>query len=125
MIEPISLELLIGFTRDATGLTALTIAQGGVYSELFSRTKHSHNLIILPLTKNSIKHALKALDIYPIFEGYRGLPKANLEKTIEVIIKISSLIEKNKKYIEEIEINPLIITPHNAYAADALISIKK
>ena len=125
MIEPISLELLIGFTRDATGLTALTIAQGGIYSELFSRTKHSHNLIVLPLTKKSIKHALKALDIYPIFEGYRGLPKANLEKTIEVITKISSLIEKNKKKIEEIEINPLIITPHNAYAADALISIKK
>jgi len=124
MIGPISLELLIGITKDETGLFALTIAQGGIYSELFSKTINSKELIILPASKKTIKQALKSLAIYPIFQGYRGLPKANLKKTIEVIMKISSLIEENNKNFEEIEINPLIITPKNAYAADALISIK-
>ena len=124
MIGPISLELLIGITKDETGLFALTIAQGGIYSELFSKTINSKELIILPASKKTIKQALKSLAIYPIFQGYRGLPKANLKKTIEVIMKISSLIEENNKNFEEIEINPLIITPKNAYAADALISIQ-
>ena len=124
MIGPISLELLIGITKDETGLFALTIAQGGIYSELFSKVVNSKELIILPASKNSIQKALKSLAIYPIFQGYRGLPKANLKKTIEVIMKISSLIEENNKNFEEIEINPLIITPKNAYAADALISIQ-
>ena len=124
MIGPISLELLIGITKDETGLFALTIAQGGIYSELFSKAVNSKELIILPASKNSIQKALKSLAIYPIFQGYRGLPKANLKKTIEVIMKISSLIEENNKNFEEIEINPLIITPKNAYAADALISIQ-
>ena len=124
MIGPISLELLIGITKDETGLFALTIAKGGIYSELFSKTINSRELIVLPTSKKSIKQALKSLAIYPIFQGYRGLPKANLKKTIEVIMKISSLIEENNKNIEEIEINPLIITPKNAYAADALISIQ-
>ena len=124
MITPISLELLIGITKDETGLFALTIAQGGVYSELFSNTRNSKSLVILPTNKNSIKEALKELTLYPIFKGYRGLPKANLEKTIDVILKISSLTVENKINIEEIEINPLIVTPKGAYAADALISIK-
>ena len=54
MIGPISLELLIGITKDETGLFALTIAQGGIYSELFSKTINSKELIILPASKNSI-----------------------------------------------------------------------
>ena len=125
MIAPISLELLIGITKDKTGLFALTIAQGGIYSELYSNTRNSKSLVILPTNKNSIKEALKELTLYPIFKGYRGLPKANLEKTTEVIFKLSSLTVENNINIEEIEINPLIVTPKGAYAADALISMKR
>ena len=73
----------------------------------------------------AIKEALKVLTLYPIFKGYRGLPKASLEKTTEVIFKISSLIVENNINIEEIEINPLIVTPKGAYSADALISMKR
>ena len=104
---------------------ALTIAQGGTYSELYSNTRNSKSLVILPTNKNSIKEALKELTLYPIFKGYRGLPKANLEKTTEVIFKLSSLTVENNINIEEIEINPLIVTPKGAYAADALISMKR
>ena len=68
---------------------------------------------------------MKELTLYPIFKGYRGLPKANLEKTTEVIFKLSSLTVENNINIEEIEINPLIVTPKGAYAADALISMKR
>ena len=125
MIAPISLELLIGITKDETGLFALTIAQGGTYSELYSNTRNSKSLVILPTNKNSIKEALKELTLYPIFKGYRGLPKANLKKTTEVIFKLSSLTVENNINIEEIEINPLIVTPKGAYAADALISMKR
>ena len=75
MIGPISLELLIGITKDETGLFALTIAQGGICSELFSKAVNSKELIILPASKNSIQKALKSLAIYPIFQGYRDFQK--------------------------------------------------
>ena len=40
-------------------------------------------------------------------------------------MKISSLIENPLHDISELEINPLIITNRNAYAADALIEINR
>ena len=123
MLKPNIMELLVGVTRDETGLLALTLSPGGVLSELHARIEENKKTLILPTNAKIIEEALKSLNLSPLFDGYRGLLKANLKKTIEVIIKISSLLENPSLNITELEINPLIITDKNAYAADALIEI--
>ena len=123
MLKPNIMELLVGVTRDETGLLALTLSPGGVLSELHARIEENKQTLILPTNAKIIEEALKSLNLSPLFDGYRGLLKANLKKTIEVIIKISSLLENPSLNITELEINPLIITDKNAYAADALIEI--
>ena len=86
---------------------------------------NNKKILILPIDERMVEDSLKSLPLSPLFEGYRGLLKANLQKTIEVIMKISSLIENPLHDISELEINPLIITNKNAYAADALIEINR
>jgi len=110
-------------TKDETGLFAMTLSPGGILSELHAKISSNKKTLILPTTEDIVADSLKSLPLSPLFEGYRGLLKANLTKTIEVIMKISSLIEDPTISISELEINPLIITNKNAYAADALIEI--
>ena len=123
MVVPNIMELLVGVTKDETGLFAMTLSPGGILSELHAKISANKKTLILPTTEDIVADSLKSLPLSPLFEGYRGLLKANLTKTIEVIMKISSLIENPHLNISELEINPLIITNKNVYAADALIEI--
>ena len=125
MLEPNIMELLVGITKDETGLFAMTLSPGGILSELHAQISNNKKILILPIDKRMVEDSLKSLPLSPLFEGYRGLLKANLQKTIEVIMKISTLIENPLHDISELEINPLIITNRNAYAADALIEINR
>ena len=125
MLEPNVMELLVGITKDETGLFAMTLSPGGILSELHAKISNNKKILILPIDERMVEDSLKSLPLSPLFEGYRGLLKANLQKTIEVIMKISSLIENPLHDISELEINPLIITNKNAYAADALIEINR
>mgnify|MGYP001188191800 FL=1 len=125
MLEPNIMELLVGITKDETGLFAMTLSPGGILSELHAQISNNKKILILPIDERMVEDSLKSLPLSPLFEGYRGLLKANLQKTIEVIMKISSLIENPLHDISELEINPLIITNKNAYAADALIEINR
>ena len=123
MVVPNIMELLGGVTKDETGLFAMTLSPGGILSELHAKISANKKTLILPTTEDIVADSLKSLPLSPLFEGYRGILKANLTKTIEVIMKISSLIENPHLNISELEINPLIITNKNVYAADALIEI--
>ena len=123
MVVPNIMELLVGVTKDETGLFAMTLSPGGILSELHAKISANKKTLILPTTEGIVADSLKSLPLSPLFEGYRGLLKANLTKTIEVVMKISSLIENPNLNISELEINPLIITNKNVYAADALIEI--
>ena len=125
MLEPNIMELLVGITKDETGLFAMTLSPGGILSELHAQISNNKKILILPIDERMVEDSLKSLPLSPLFDGYRGLLKANLQKTIEVIMKISSLIENPLHDISELEINPLIITNKNAYAADALIEINR
>ncbi len=62
---------------------------------------------------------LKSLRLWPILQGYRGQPAANLDRLIEVIIRFSCLITDYPE-IREFEINPLLVTPQDVIALDAV-----
>ena len=58
---------------------------------------------------------------YPLLEGVRGMQPADIETLVEVILKVSRLAVDFAGEIEEFDINPLIVLPDGALAADALI----
>ena len=74
-------ELIVGVTRDPTGLMALTIGAGGILTELLRDSA----TLILPATAEAIGAALAGLRLFPILEGYRGRPAADLAAVTEAI----------------------------------------
>ena len=117
MVDDIVLELLVGIVHDPAHGMLLTLAAGGVLTELLSDTSS----IMLPSSEDEILECFNKLKISKIITGYRGAIGADVNQLIEAIMKIQNLVLDNKDKIFEIEINPLIVTSSEVIVADALI----
>ncbi len=110
-------ELLIGVVRDPAHGFVLTIGTGGVMTELLKDTRS----VLIPASASHIKTALSELTIAPVLAGYRGQDAADTDQIVSAIMAVQDYVIANANHIAEVEINPLICTPTQAVAADALI----
>ncbi len=114
-------ELIVGLTRDPVFGPVMTVGTGGVLVELL---KDSATLL-LPTTRGDIETALRSLRMFPLLDGYRGRPKADLDAAIAAIEKIARFAVAHAGGIEELDINPLIVCAEGkgAWIADALLVV--
>lgn len=114
-------ELIVGLTRDPVFGPVMTVGTGGVLVELL---KDSATLL-LPTTRGDIETALRSLRMFPLLDGYRGRPKADLDAAIAAIEKIACFAMAHAGGIEELDINPLIVCADGkgAWIADALLVV--
>jgi len=117
MITGTVMELIVGLARDAQFGLYLTIGSGGVLVELWQDAQ----FLLLPTNREEIHTALFSLKLSPLLQGFRGQPAANIETVIDVVEKIAQFALEQAENLEELDINPLIVTQEAALAADALI----
>ncbi|NOY49481.1 MAG: bifunctional acetate--CoA ligase family protein/GNAT family N-acetyltransferase [Chlorobi bacterium] len=113
-------ELILGIKKDKLFGTIMLAGMGGTKAELFQDKR----LEFPPLNEQLARQMIESLKIYPLLEGYRGSKKLNIDKLIEVIIRLSYLAADYPE-IEELDINPVIVTPDDVIALDARIVIDK
>lgn len=114
-------ELLIGVVRDPAHGFVLTLAAGGVMTELMQDSQS----LLLPVTRDEVTAALGRLRMAPLLRGYRGKPGADMQAIIGAIMAVQDYVTDHADRLQEVEINPLICTPARAVAVDALIRIAK
>jgi len=110
-------ELLIGVVKDPAHGFVLTLGAGGTLTELLTDSAS----MLIPATRDNIDAGLQSLKSAKLLNGFRGTPTANIPAVIDAITAIQSYVLANADGLEEIEVNPLICTPNDAIAADALI----
>ena len=117
MIGDAVVELLVGIVHDPAHGMLLTIAAGGVLTEILSDTSS----ILLPSSKSEVLDCFNQLKISKIAKGYRGALGVDINQIIDAIMKIQDFVLDNRDKLFEIEINPLIVTTSEVIVADALI----
>ncbi len=117
MIEEGVCELLVGVTRDPAHGFVLTLAAGGIFTELLN----DQLSLVLPVGAKDVTVALKQLKLYRLLAGYRGKPAANLDNITKAVMAVQDYVFAHINEVEEVEINPLMATPKRAIAVDALI----
>ncbi|WP_272001985.1 acetate--CoA ligase family protein [Roseovarius sp. ZX-A-9] len=110
-------ELLIGVVCDPAHGYVLTVAAGGILTEILQDAAS----LLVPATEAEIGAALDGLRIAPLLRGYRGKPAADRAAIIAAIMAVQAYTLAQGSALEEVEVNPLICTPDGAVAADALI----
>ena len=113
-----AVELIAGFKKEKVFGTVMMVGMGGTTAELFN----DQRLEFPPLNEQLARQMLQSLKIYPLLEGYRGSPPKNIDKLVEVLIRLSYLAADYPE-IEELDINPLIVTPDKVIALDARIVV--
>jgi acetyltransferase len=112
------IELIVGTKKDPIFGTVMLVGMGGVTAELFK----DNRLEFPPLNEQLAHQMLKSLKIYPLLKGYRGDTPKNINKLIEVLIRMSYLAADYPE-IAELDINPLVVTPTDVIALDARIVV--
>jgi acyl-CoA synthetase (NDP forming) len=119
MVEGGVAELIVGITRDPLFGPVMTLGTGGILVELL---KDSATLL-LPASRDDVEAALRGLKLFPLLDGFRGRPKADLAAAIDAVLKISDFALANADTLAELDINPLIVCAEGkgAWVADALL----
>ena len=115
-----AVELILGIKKDPIFGTCMMIGMGGTGAELFK----DKSLGFPPLNERLARRMLENLKIYPLLKGYRGSKPKNIDKLIEIMIRMSYLAADYPE-IAELDINPLLVTPDDAIALDARIVLDK
>jgi acyl-CoA synthetase (NDP forming) len=113
-------EILVGVTRDPTGLMLLTLGAGGIMAEMLEDAAS----VLLPATDEDIRAALARLRIAKVLGGWRGRPAADIGAIVAAVQAIAAYAAGEPRLIE-LDVNPLIATADRAVAVDALIRLSE
>ena len=112
-------ELLVGIKKDAQFGLVMVIASGGILVELYRDAV----TLLLPVTENQVKQGLSELKCYPLFNGYRGKPKCDIDDLVKNILSIADFAQSRSHDLLEMDVNPLMVTSAGSVAVDALIRV--
>ncbi|MEI6455797.1 MAG: bifunctional acetate--CoA ligase family protein/GNAT family N-acetyltransferase [bacterium] len=115
-----AVELILGIKKDNVFGTVLMVGMGGITAELFA----DKALGFPPLNERLARRMIESLKIYPLLKGYRGSPPKNIDKLIQVLIRLSYLAADYPEIVE-LDINPLLVTTGEVIALDARIALDK
>jgi acyl-CoA synthetase (NDP forming) len=115
MVGP-GVELIIGTRRDPLFGPLIMVGLGGVTAELFKDVA----VALAPVSEFEAEKMLRRLTSFPLLDGWRGAPKADLAAARRAISAISCLAAAEPR-ISLIEVNPLRIMTNGALALDAVI----
>lgn len=114
---PQGLELLVSVTGSADGFPPiLTVGMGGVTTELFKDVCSS----TAPVNRSSALELLRGLQMFPLLEGFRGMPGIDLAALSDQLSQLSTIGHRLPKN-SVLEINPIRIIGSHVYCLDSLL----
>lgn len=115
-----SRELILGAKRDVVFGPVLLVGAGGVAAELYRDSA----IELPPLDENLAMRMLKSLRSWPLLEGFRGRPGIDVDRLVDVLLRLSTLVVDCPEILE-LDINPLWVTPDQAVALDARVLVRR
>ncbi|WP_135450824.1 acetate--CoA ligase family protein [Tabrizicola caldifontis] len=109
-------EVLLGLRRDPVYGITLTLGLGGVTAEVLADTV----TLVWPVGEAEVLEAAKGLRLWPLLDGYRGRPRADMGAVAALAVRLGALMAADAS-LEEIEINPVMVRETGAVAVDALV----
>ena len=97
-------EVILGMNRYPIFGPLIMFGMGGIFVEIFKDVVFR----IAPIGRNNAQTMIKSVKVFPMLDGFRGSPKADIEMLQKMIVSLSDLVLDNPE-IREIDINPLLV----------------
>ena len=122
MVSATLVEFIVGVARDPVVGLHMLLGAGGVGVEALPDSA----VLLMPVDADDVLSALRALRVWPLLDGWRGAPPADLEAVAAVVLAVQRFVMDHAESLEEFEINPLMVGEQGtgAVAADALVRLR-
>jgi len=117
---PQGVEMLVGVVHDPLFGPVVACGAGGTAVELLKDV----SVRITPLTDLDAVEMLRTLATFPLLDGYRGAPKADVTAIEEVLLRVSEMVEALPE-IAEMDCNPVMALPEGAVIVDARVRVER
>ena len=123
MISPMikgGFECILGAKIDPVFGPIVMFGLGGIYTEVMKDISFAE----APLSTKKAEKMILSLKSKDIFYGARGQSSVDIKSLITAIVNLSNLIAANSDQIDQVEMNPILVSQNNVVALDALIVTK-
>ena len=114
---PAGVEVIVGSHNDPVFGPVVMFGLGGIYVEVYKDISFR----IAPLTKQDALEMIDEVKGKAVLTGARGKKPMDLDAIADVLVKVSDLVTDCRDSIQELDINPLIVSENGLMAVDAMI----
>jgi acetyltransferase len=118
VLRPHGRELIVGLAHDPTFGPVINFGMGGVAVEVFRDSA----VAVPPLNAFLARDLVSRTRVAAMLGAFRGAPAVDLDKLIEVLLRVSELACEIPA-VAELDINPLLADEHGVIALDARVVV--
>jgi len=118
-MAPKAVEVIVGALKDPQFGPTLMFGLGGVFVEILKDVSFR----VAPITEDDATEMITEIKAYPILQGYRGMPPADVDAIKQILLNTSRLVMEHQE-IAELDLNPIMVYQKGAKAVDARIILE-
>ena len=118
-MAPQGVEVIVTMTHDAALGPVLACAAGGVEMELLEHAA----VRLTPLSDKEASEMVRSLKTFPLLQGFRGRPKADVDALEDLLLRIGALVETHHEVVA-LDCNPVMVLSEGAVVVDARVRIE-
>ena len=118
-MAPQSTEVIVGAIKDPQFGQTLMFGLGGIFVELLKDV----NFRVAPITTDDAKEMIMQLKAFPLLNGYRNTPPADIDALVAILCNVSHLVMDYPE-IKELDLNPVMAYQKGAKTVDARIILE-
>jgi hypothetical protein len=115
------IEMILGARRDPQFGPVVLIGFGGIHAEVLDDAA----FLLPPFGRDSARRKVDALRLRPLLDGKRRQSAYDVAAFCEAAARFSAMVDALRDDLQEVDINPLIVTADGCIAVDALIVGRK
>jgi acetyl coenzyme A synthetase (ADP forming)-like protein len=119
-MAPPGVEMLVGVVSDAHFGPVVACGAGGTAVELLGDVQ-VRLAPVAPMEATDMVHGLRT---FPLLDGFRGAPPADVPALEDVVVRIGWLAA-NHPEIAELDLNPVVVSPTGAVVVDARVRVQR
>jgi acyl-CoA synthetase (NDP forming)/GNAT superfamily N-acetyltransferase len=113
-------EVALGLVRDPSLGALVMVAAGGIATDVWD----DRAFLVPPISNSDAARAVRSLRIWPLLDGFRGAPKADvagLESMIEALGRLAVDVPE----VAELDLNPVLVGPDACVVVDVKVRLAR
>lgn len=120
LVQPMAggVEIALGLVRDPGFGPLVMVAAGGVATDVWD----DRVFLLPPVSAADAARAVRALRVWPLLNGFRGAPPADVDSLEAVLVRLGQLAE-DVPQVAELDLNPVLVGTSGCALVDVKVRL--